>query len=134
LPPLPKGGSCVARLPLWQAIQQQNHRRWFPPFDAGRWDFYLDRAGRTPIRTLAERGAMLLDWDVRNRLREIDTPVLLIRGEGVGRVSAGDHDELAAGLSCARTEWLDSAGHLPFLTHPHRLGKLMREFFAEVES
>lgn len=118
----------VSRLPLWRAIQEQNHRRWFPPFDAGRWEFYLENAGRTPIRALAARAALIHRWDVRARLGEITTPVLLVRGEGAGQVAAGDFEVLRAGLPQTETAVLHSTGHLPFLTHPHRLGKLVRDF------
>jgi hypothetical protein len=41
---------------------------------------------------------------------------------------------LASGLPCARTEFLHTTGHLPYLTHPHRIAKLTREFLLDEAS
>lgn len=121
----------VARLPLRAAVQANNHRPWFPPFDATRWNFFLENTGSVPIRSIAHRAAVLRDTDLRDALPRISQRVLLIRSEGEGLVSTRSIDELAAGLPNARTEWMHSSGHLPYLTHPHRLAKLVREFLAQ---
>lgn len=112
-----------------RTIQAYNHKRWFPPFDLGRWDFYVDASGSVPMASIARRAAIIRDFDARPRLREIRRPVMLIRSEGEGIVSSTAHEELAAGLPNARTEWMHSTGHLPFLTHPHRLANLIRPFY-----
>lgn len=112
-----------------RTIQAYNHRRWFPPFDAGRWDFYMQESGGVPMASIARRAAIIRDYDGRPRLGAIQQPVMLIRSEGEGIVSTAAHEELATGLPNAHTEWLHSSGHLPFLTHPHRLANLIRPFF-----
>ncbi|MGH7200709.1 MAG: alpha/beta fold hydrolase, partial [Planctomycetaceae bacterium] len=120
-------GRCE-RLPGLRAIQARNHRPWFPPFDRGRWQFFLDDTGCVPIRALAARAAIIRDADLRPRLADIAAPVLLVRCEGDGRVLSRCEDELEAALPDARSETLTGCGQLPFLTHPHRLAKSIREF------
>ena len=121
----------VGGLPLRERIETNNHRPWFPPFDATRWSFFLENTGSVPIRAVAERAAILRDTDLRGELRRIEQPVMVVRSEGEGMVSARSVEQLAAGLPSARVEWLHSCGRLPYLTHPHRLAKLMREFLGE---
>lgn len=119
----------VRHLPMRSVVQRQSHLPWFPPFDGTRWQFFADDTGSVPIRTIASRAADLSACDLRSTLPDVRTPVLLIRGEGEGRVSAAAADELAAGLPNAVTERMHGCGHLPYLTHPHRLVKLVRPFF-----
>lgn len=121
----------LRRLPLRKAIQTTNHRRWFPPFDTTRFEFFLANAGQVPVATLAHRSAIVRDADLRPRLSEIRQPVLLIRGEGEGSVSEECQGILERGLPPARSEWLHGTGHLPYLTHPHRLAKLIRGFLSD---
>jgi len=123
----------LQNVPLRRKIQQQNHRTWFPPFDDTRWQFFLENTGQVSISTLAQRAAILRDCDFRTRLPEIRQPVLLVRSEGEGLVAAKCHHELEAGLPNRRSDRLLSCGHLPHLTHPHRLVKLVRSFLLNRE-
>jgi pimeloyl-ACP methyl ester carboxylesterase len=118
----------VANIPFREAIHRANHERYFPPFDVGRWSFFVKDAGRTRIRDLAARGAIVRSFDFRRRLPQISRPVMLIHSENEGLVSAGCHEELERGLPNAVTEFLHSTGHLSYLTHPHRLAKLVRQY------
>ncbi len=120
----------VRRIPGWPAVQQQNHRRWFPPFDTTRWEFLLNNLGATRTAQLARRTSVMGGIDLRSRLPGITQPVLLVRTEGEGAVSAACQDELSAGLPQAHSEWLHTTGQLPYLTHPHRLAKLVKSFLA----
>lgn len=123
--------------PLWRAIQERSHRLWFPPVDPSRWQFYLDNAGATPISALAKRFGMLRRCDLRSRLSQLQVPVMLLQVEGEGETQSRCRDELTAMLPNARTEFFHTTGMLVFLTHPHRLAKLIREFVAstlEIES
>jgi pimeloyl-ACP methyl ester carboxylesterase len=115
-------------LPGAQAIQQQNHRVWFPPLDQTRWQFFLDDASQVPLKTLARRGHIIRDTDLRPALASIQQPVLLIQCEGDGLVTRDCHETLAKGLPHAETAWMHSAGHIPHLTSPHRLAKFLRDF------
>lgn len=115
-------------LPGARPIQEQNHRRWFPPLDLSRWQFFVEDAGQVPLRTLGARGAIIRDTDLRPELGTIRQPILLIQCEGDGLVTRDCHESLAAGLPNAESAWMHSAGHLPHLTSPHRLAKFLRDF------
>lgn len=121
----------VRHLPLRSIIQTQSHLPWFPPFDQTRWQFFSDDTGQLPLRTLAGRASLLTRCDLTPLLPRIRTPLLLIRGEGEGRISAAASEQLQAGLPEARVEQMHNCGHLPYLTHPHRLAKLLRPFFKD---
>lgn len=118
----------LARCPLRPAIQLQNHRRWFPPFDTTRWDFFSGNTGATRLVELAQRAALARDTDLRCVLPEIRQPVLLVRSEGDGQVLEACSQVLAELLPDVRIEPMHGTGQIPFLTHPHRLAKLMRPF------
>ena len=121
----------VGSLPGWGRLQQQNHRPWFPPFDATRWEFLAADLGATPTRQLARRLAVADSVDFRPRWGDIPVPTLLVRTEGEGQAITRCRDELEAGLPCARSEWMHTSGHYPHLTHPHRLAKLVKAFVAD---
>ena len=128
------GGLLPIRLrhmPLRKVVQRQNHLAWFPPYDRTRWEFFLENVGEVPVAALCQRGGMIRDNDLRPALAGIRQPVLLIHGEGDGLVSNDCHHALQQGIPGARTEWLHSSGHIPYLTHPHRLAKLIKDFLLE---
>ena len=118
----------IKSLPGTATIQEQNHRRWFPPLDASRWQFFLEDAGQIPARSLARRGAIIRDTDFRPQLPNILQPILLIQSEGDGLVTRDCHEALVRGLPNGEGAWMHSAGHLPHLTSPHRLAKFLRDF------
>jgi len=118
-------------LPFFNRIQLHNHRRWFPPFDASRWEFFLANVGRTPVRSLCRRLGALRAADFTRRLREIATPILLLRCEGEGTACADRVEQLRAALTDAGARFLPHCGHYPFLTHPHVLAKAVREFVVD---
>ncbi len=109
-------------------IQEQNHRRWFPPFDITRWSFYERQMGNTPVGDVARLASIAGGADLRPRLSDISTPVLLVGTEGDGAVATRAQEELAGSLVRCTVEYLDNCGTLPHLTHPHRLAKLLRKF------
>jgi pimeloyl-ACP methyl ester carboxylesterase len=121
----------MARVPWHRTLQLASHQRAFPPFDASRWNFFAQNTGRTPIRELADRAALVTSFDLRGRLSQIDTPVLLLRTEHEGAVSAAGQVELAHELSAVSTEHIPLAGQLAYLTHPHRVAKAVRSFLGE---
>lgn len=118
----------LRELPWRERIQEQNHRTWFPPFDQGRWQFFLENTGEVSVDVLVRRAAVIRDVDLRPLLPRIAQPILLIRGEGEGLVSTQSHDELRNGLPNVQEEVMHTTGHLPYLTHPHRLAKLVKPF------
>lgn len=122
----------LRHMPLRKLIQRLNHRAWFPSIDATRWRFFSDNAGSVPVATLAARSAIVRNVDLRQSLSRIEQPILLIRSEGDGAVPAEHQELLEHSLPHARTEWMHNTGHLPYLTHPHRLAKIMRGFLQHV--
>ena len=86
-----------------------------------------------PVAELARRTQAIMTYDVRAELPQMAAPTLLIRTEGDGGVAQRGIDEVERGLPAAKIEWLHNTGHLAYLTHPHRLAKLVREFAANRE-
>jgi pimeloyl-ACP methyl ester carboxylesterase len=121
----------LRHVPLRTWIHQRNHRLWFPPFDESRWQFFFDTAGAVPVATLAHRSAVVRDTDLRAKLGDVRHPVLLVRTESEAAVPEDCHAVLTDRLPNARSEQMLSTGHLPYLTHPHRLVKLLRPFLLE---
>ena len=115
-------------IPLREPIQRNNHQTWFPPFDATRWQFFLQNTGDIRARAVAQRGAIIRDTDLRQELAQISQPVLVVHGEGDGLSPLADAELLQQGLPRARLEVLHTTGHIPYLTHPHRLRKVVEEF------
>lgn len=110
------------------AVQRQNHRRWFPPFDGTRWQFLSDNTGSVRLADLAHRAAIIRNSDLRPMLPTIEQPLLLVRGEGNGKVLDACNRELSEGLPHATVESMNDTGQIPFLTHPHRLAKVVHAF------
>jgi pimeloyl-ACP methyl ester carboxylesterase len=110
------------------AVQRQSHRRWFPPFDWTRWQFFSDNTGSVPLADLADRAAIVRDCDLRPLLPAIDQPLLLLRTEGNGQILDACNQELVDGLSHATVETMNDTGQLPYLTHPHRLAKVVHAY------
>jgi pimeloyl-ACP methyl ester carboxylesterase len=118
----------LSRVPLRSTLQCASHQRSFPPFDATRWDFFAQNTSRTAIGDLAERALLLAEFDLRGHLSQVQQPVLLIRTENEGAISAAGQEELARELPRASVEQMPLAGQLAYLTHPHRVARAMRSF------
>ena len=115
-------------LPQRRRFQAVNHQPWFPPFDHSRFEFFVDSTGLLPLRDLARRALAVNSFNVVARLCEIDCPVLLLHTEGEGKVAAESQAVLERELRHCRIEWMHSAGQHPYLTHPHRVAKLVKSF------
>jgi pimeloyl-ACP methyl ester carboxylesterase len=116
----------VHRLPGWRALQWHSHRRFFPPFDETRFEFYLDRTGRMPIAPLCALAGVIAAADLTPLLPRIENPVLLIQTEGMPVPLREASQALARQLPHATVEELHNTGLVPGLTHPHRIAKLIR--------
>jgi len=118
----------LKRVPGRQMIQQRIHRVWFPPYDPSRFDFYLDNTGEQSTSALSQRfllnGSPLPAWPVES----IPEKMLIIRAEGETPAQTKSAEELSIAAPQAITEWLHTSGQLAFLTHPHRLVKLINNF------
>jgi len=124
----------LRHLPLRKLIQQESHRRWFPPFDDTRFTFLSENSGHIRLAALARRAAIVRDTDLRPALSQIPQRVLLMQGEGEGQVSEQCLAELMHGLLNHHLERMHNTGHLPYLTHPHRVAKLIRAFLSSQSS
>jgi len=120
----------LSAFPGRRRVQELNHRRWFPPFDGTRFEFLVESTGSIPQADLANKALATARFNITSRLGEIACPVMLVRTEGEGPIEARCHSVLEQGLKNARTEWMHSSGMHPSLTHPHRLVKLLKTFFA----
>jgi pimeloyl-ACP methyl ester carboxylesterase len=118
----------ISRLPFRKAILENNHARWFPPFDITRWKFLLHETGDVPTRDVARRARMLRGLDLSGSLQKITTPVLVISCEGEAARHRESARVLAEQLPRSSAEEISNSGHVPFVTHPHRLVKLIRPF------
>lgn len=116
-------------LPWRRRVQELNHRRWFPPFDGTRFEFLVESTGKIPVAELAQKATAINAARLQHRLPEVTCPVLLVRTEGQGPLETASHEILERGLPNSHSEWLHSAGLHPYLTHPHRLAKLIKPFF-----
>lgn len=116
----------IATLPWRRRIQELNHRRWFPPFDGTRFEFMMETTGQISVADLSQKALAMDAFNLEGRLSQIHCPVLLIRTEGQGALETAGHEALERQLPGSRTEWLHSTGLHPYLTHPHRLAKLLK--------
>lgn len=121
----------LAEFPNWSQLQEANHRRWFPPIDPSRWDFLLENLGATPARRWSSMArSAATTHNLKSRSHDIQTPVQLIRTEGDGPVATTAMNELMVQLPNVREETLHTSGHFAFLTHPHRVAKIVAGFLA----
>jgi pimeloyl-ACP methyl ester carboxylesterase len=118
----------IGGIPGWWNLQQQNHRPWFPPFDGSRFDFLVQNLGQTPTAQFSRCMRLWTGLDFGAHLKSIVAPTLLIETEGEGANINRQMRDLQAALKDARTEDMHSSGLYPYLTHPHRVAKLMRTF------
>ena len=124
-----RSGQTLDALPQRRRFQAVNHKPWFPPFDQSRFEFLVQSTGTLPLRDLARRALAVNSFNVVSRLEEISCPTMLLRTEGEGRQAADSQSMLEKALKQPRIEWMHSAGQHPYLTHPHRVAKLVQSFF-----
>ena len=122
----------MSTLPGWMKVQEQNHQRYFPPFDPTRYQFLIDTLGATPVGQVATRLMAISQCDWCDLVPTIRTPVMVVRCEGEGDTLTRLSEQFAADLPGCQTEWMHSAGHYPYLTHPNRLVKLIQQFLNPV--
>jgi pimeloyl-ACP methyl ester carboxylesterase len=73
----------------------------------------------------------LLDYSFRDRLEEIEVPVLIVWGRNDMLVPVDDAEEFERLIGAnARHVVFDDTGHLPMLERPSRFNELLREFVA----
>ncbi len=119
----------MRRVPGWVSTQIQNHRPWFPPFDKTRFSFLLGETYQTNVSDASRRMLASTHTDLRDRVKEIPHEILILRTEGDGQYITDQQEWLEKQLPNSQVSWMHTSGHYPYLTHPHRLVKSLREFF-----
>lgn len=95
-------------------------------------DYVAAQCWGTDQSVIAERLAMLTDFDVRDRIAGLAVPVQVIAGEADAIVSAAAQQELAASMPRGTFVSLAGAGHLCFLTRPKAFARAVSEFLSGV--
>lgn len=121
----------IDRLPLRRRVLQSNHQRWFPPIDQTRWQFFEQETGAVPMSDVAHRARMLDRIDYSNRISECSTPALIVSSEGEAARYREAAELFADRHPNARHEHIPNTGHVPFVTHPHRMANLIRPFLRD---
>ncbi len=80
-------------------------------------DYITDRIWETDQAVMASRLALLEDFDVTDRLWQIDTPTLVLAGSKDAIVPHARQKALSNKIAGASFTTLEGAGHLGFLTH-----------------
>ncbi len=109
----------------------RSHFPWFPPYDTSRWVFAANELAGTRTKTLGRRIGALKGFDFSSQLQSVETPTMLVRCEGDSPLQVAAQDELERTLPGVSVEWLHTCGRLPFLTHPHRLKKILQAFLGD---
>ncbi len=125
---------ALQNIPGRETVQMLNHRRWFPPQDPDRWDWFQDVTGRIPLRLLISQSRVLHQTDLATSLSQVTCPVLLVNTEGLGPVSTAEQTLVASRLPAGVGTTLHSAGRHPYLTHPHRFMKLVQQFCSDPQA
>ena len=75
----------------------------------------------------------LMDYDFRDRLDDVQVPVLLVWGEDDNLVPVKDADEFERLIPNARKVIFEDTGHVPMLERPGSFNDVVVEFLAERE-
>ncbi|MBJ6725970.1 alpha/beta fold hydrolase [Geomesophilobacter sediminis] len=76
--------------------------------------------------------SILSTVDLRDRLPQVDRPVLLIHGAGDNVVPASASAYMAKRLPDATLKVMEGCGHAPFMTRPDEFNRLVRDFMAHL--
>lgn len=122
---------AVGSVPGGINMLHRSHFPWFPPYDQSRWVFAANELAGTKTATLCQRVRTLKGFDFTSQLSSIQKPTLLVRCEGDSPLQVAAQDDLEKQIPGVSVEWLHTCGRLPFLTHPHRLKKILNAFLVD---
>ena len=112
---------------------QRAWRDIFPLYFHRLADAEIDALARRCGYTLETRRRILptlRDYDLRERLGEIDVPALVIVGRHDWITSVRQAEELAAGLKRSELVVFAESGHYPFIEEPERFLAVVRDWLA----
>ncbi|MCA9081175.1 MAG: alpha/beta hydrolase [Planctomycetaceae bacterium] len=116
----------LKNVPGWLPVQIQNHRVWFPPFDESRFGFLLGELRKQKTAEVARRLlSARTNWEGVD-LSTVRQPVMLLHGEGEGPHAQAQLEQLEHNLPQAESTAMHTTGIYPYVTHPHRLVKVLR--------
>ena len=70
----------------------------------------------------------IADRGFKHRIHRVTAPTLIVWGKADGVIDPAYAQEFAKGISGARVELVDQAGHLPHLEQPEAVGTMLRGF------
>ena len=89
--------------------------------------------GHSPDQEAARESLNILSTvDQRDRLPQVDRPVLLVHGELDTICPASASEYMAGRLPMATLEIFHGCGHAPFMTRPEQFNELLRSFLARI--
>jgi pimeloyl-ACP methyl ester carboxylesterase len=109
-----------------ELFQTANHQIWFPPQDPDRWAWFLELTGTIPLALMAAEARAIDGVDLTDDLARLACPTRIVATEGAGLRSVAVQQQLATLSPALRYEYLHSTGQHPYLTHPHRMVKLLK--------
>lgn len=121
----------LSQIPYHQRVQTINHQRWFPPLDFDRWNWFLETTGKIPVSLVAAQARAWHQTDLSQAVKRIACPVLFLHTEGMGPATQNQQELVASRVAEAHQTPLHTTGWHPYLTHPHRVAKLIRQFTAD---
>jgi len=128
--------AALVRAQSTSAIIIASAQRWFAP---GSMEREPDLSGRL-LHALQDADdesyalccEALAGYDVRDRLAEIETPVLALWGEHDAVAPEAKSAEIASGVSDGRLARIDDAGHLPPAEQPQTTAAAILDFFDDL--
>ncbi|MBI1348581.1 alpha/beta fold hydrolase [bacterium] len=121
----------LAEIPYHARVQTINHRRWFPPLDLDRWEWFQETTGQIPVSLVVAQARAWHATHLPPALSQVTCPVLFVNTEGMGPATQRDQAVVASQISDSHSTPLHTTGWHPSLTHPHRVAKLIRQFIAD---
>ncbi|WP_165226999.1 alpha/beta fold hydrolase [Aquisphaera insulae] len=97
-------------------------------------DFVVERIWETDQSVMARRLAQLESFDVSEQLWKVEAPTLVLAGKKDAIVPAVRQKQLADGISGARFEAIDGAGHIAFLTHRREIARQVVRHLRQVKA
>ena len=141
----------LGQVPGFRSLMVHNHHPWFPALDQTRLGFAIEAMSRLPLRVAARRALRFDRLDLAQELDQLASsrrgPAILLIGPAArgnpDPESTTDREPVVAGaflpaisaitarLPSAQIASLAGCGPLGYLTHPHRLARLIRTFLKE---
>jgi pimeloyl-ACP methyl ester carboxylesterase len=142
LPTLRRSERILAASAAWMASRSDTVARR-PRLREATLALVVRHPGRLPAPLAAEqlRGAgkpgflqaieSILDYDFRDRLREIACPTLIVWGDGDRLINVRDADVFAELIPGSRLVVFEDTGHMAMLERPRAFNALLKEFLAD---